>query len=415
MGTARPAGQERLAPLLPPPDGPLIRVGTEPELQAALRRLRSGVTLVLAPGVYHLTRSLYVGGPLANVGIRGATGDADDVVLVGAGMAEPDYGDVPYGIWTGNGVDGITIANLTLRDFYFHPIIFNGGTDRPHVYNVRLVDAGQQFLKSNPDATGTGASLGIVEYSTFEYTTWARDDYPKGIDVHGGAGWVIRNNLFRGLLAPPGQLLGPSVLVWRGSRDTLTEGNTFIDCARGIMYGGEDAVGTSHTGGIIRNNVFYRSPTTAGDAGIHVADSPGTQVLHNTVFVSGTYPTPIEYRYAGSAGILLANNLLDGRIGRRNGATGAEVNNVTADAAMFVNAHAGDLHLAATATSAIDRGQFVGVSDDWEAEIRPAGRGYDIGADERAPAIAGEVRNSPFEPWPVVGESSASQPGQPGR
>ena len=377
------AQSARPAPPLPPPDGPVVRVGSEPELQAAVRSLRSGVTIVVAPGVYRLTRSLYLGGPLHNVAIRGATTDADDVVLLGRGMAQPAYGQVPHGIWTGDGVDGITVANLTLKDFYFHPIIFNGGTDRPHVYNVRLIDAGQQFIKSNPDAVGVGASRGVVEYSVFEYTTTARDDYPKGIDVHGGAGWVIRHNLFRNLMAPPGQLMGPAVLVWRGSRDTLTEGNTFINCARGIIYGAEEAAGTSHARGIIRNNLFYRGRSSAGDVGIHVADSPGTHVLHNTVFVSGTYPTPIEYRFVGATGLLLANNLLDGRVGRRDDASGAEVNNVTADASMFVNVSAGDLRLAATAAAAIDRGRFVGVRDDWEGDVRPVGGGYDVGADER--------------------------------
>ena len=47
-----------------------------------------------------------------------------------------------------------------------------------------------------------------------------------------------------------------------------------------------------HQGGIIRNNFFYRAPTVPGDVGIDVADSPGTQVLNNTVIVSGTYNRP---------------------------------------------------------------------------------------------------------------------------
>ena len=179
--------------------------------------IASQVTIVLAPGTYRLTRSLSFTGPLRDVGIRGATGNSDDVVLVGPGMTESAYGSTPYGIWTGNGVDGVTIANLTIRDFYFHPIIFNGGTDRPYVYNVHLIDAGQQFLKSNPTAAGIGARDGVVEYSIFEFTTTARDDYPKAIDVHGGTNWTIRHNLFRNLQAPQGQLIGPAVLVWRGS------------------------------------------------------------------------------------------------------------------------------------------------------------------------------------------------------
>ena len=52
----------------------------------------------------------------------------------------------------------ITIADLTIRDVRQHALIFNAGTQRPHVYNVRLVDAGQQFIKANPDDAGGGVN-----------------------------------------------------------------------------------------------------------------------------------------------------------------------------------------------------------------------------------------------------------------
>lgn len=354
--------------------------------------IASNVTIVLAPGTYQLTRSLYFNGALRNIGIRGATGNSDDVRLVGPGMTRADYGAVPYGIWTGGGVDGITIANLTVRDFYFHPIILNGGTQRPHIYNVRLIDAGQQFVKSNPDASGIGASDGIVEYSIFEFTTTARDDYPKAIDVHGGANWRIQHNLFRNLQAPAGQLIGPAVLVWRGSSGTLTEGNTFINCGRGIIYGAEDAPGAAHSGGIIRNNFFYRSSAQPGDVGIQIADSPGTQVLNNTVILSGTYPAAIEYRYAGTTGAVIANNLADGTIWAREGASATlTANFINAVPAMFVNASAGDLHLLPTAVMAIDQGMPAANADsDWDGEARPNGGAFDIGADEQVVAASNQ-------------------------
>jgi hypothetical protein len=361
-----------------------VNVSTEPQLQAAMRAMASQVTIVLAPGTYRLTRSLYFTGPLRDVGIRGATGNSDDVVLVGPGMTESDYGSTPYGIWTGNGVDGVTIANLTIRDFYFHPIIFNGGTDRPYVYNVHLIDAGQQFLKSNPTAEGIGARDGVVEYSIFEFTTTARDDYPKAIDVHGGTNWTIRQNLFRNLQAPQGQLIGPAVLVWRGSSGTITEGNTFLNCGRGIVYGAEDAPGLAHRGGVIRNNFFYRSASQPGDVGIQVADSADTQIFHNTIILSGTYAAAIEYRYPGTAGTVIANNLVDGTILAREEASARVLGNVVnATPAMFVSPESGDLHLRATASPAIDRGVAApGVDTDWDGDMRPAGSAPDVGADE---------------------------------
>ena len=228
---ARPA---RPAPPLAPPGGAIVNVATDAQLQAAVQALTSNTTIVLAPGTYVLSSTLWINGTFANVGIRGATNNADDVVLVGPGMTEAAYGNVPYGIWTGGNVQGVTIANLTIRGLYYHPIILNGGTQTPHIYNVHLIDAGEQFIKSNPNGAAGGVNNGIVEYSVIEFTTTARDYYTNGVDVHAGANWIVRNNLFRNIVAPPGQLAGPAVLMWNHSSGTLTEGNTFLNCARGI-------------------------------------------------------------------------------------------------------------------------------------------------------------------------------------
>lgn len=63
---------------------------------------------------------------------------------------------IPHGIWVGGSVAGVTIANLTIRDIYYHPIVFNAGTQSPLVHNVTLINAGQQFVKSNPSPSGGG-------------------------------------------------------------------------------------------------------------------------------------------------------------------------------------------------------------------------------------------------------------------
>ena len=90
------------APPLPAPSGNIVRVSTEPELQAAVRNLASDTTILIAPGTYHLTNTLYVGfRSLTNIALRGATNRRDDVVLVGPGMTNGNFGSAPYGIWTG--------------------------------------------------------------------------------------------------------------------------------------------------------------------------------------------------------------------------------------------------------------------------------------------------------------------------
>jgi len=327
---ASPSFAATSPPPLPPPGGRVVHVSSEPMLQAAVRQLTSNTTIVLAPGVYRLTSTLWIHRTITDIAIRGARGNRDDVVIVGQGMRAAAPGAVPHGIWTGGNVRRVTIANLTIRDVAQHALVFNAGTQSPHVYNVRLVDAGQQFIKSNPDEAGAGVNDGTVEYSVIEYTATAKDAYTNGVDVHTGGNWIIRNNEFRNIVSPAGQpLAGPAVLMWHGSRGTLTEGNTFLNCARGIAYGLEEKPGFDHVGGIIRNNLFLRSSEQPGDVAIMVADSPGTEVLNNTIFVSGTYATPIEYRFPGAHGVVLAHNRLDGAILSRDGASGVERDNLT--------------------------------------------------------------------------------------
>src|SRR5438270_128629 len=252
-------------PSLPPPTGAVVTVSTEPQLQSAIRQLASNTTILIAPGTYQLTCTLYI----------------------------------------------------------------------------------------------------------------------NGVDVHTGANWIVRDNVFRNLVAPPGGLAGPALLMWNHSSNTIAERNLFINCSRGISYGLEVA-GFDHSGGIIRNNMIFRGVGQPGDVGIMVADSPNTQVLNNTVFLSGTYGTPIEYRFAGTQNVVIGNNLLDGAIWARDGATGVEAGNLAgAQASMFVDAATGDLHLVASATSAIDRGlNSPAVTSDFDGQVRPQGSAYDIGADE---------------------------------
>ena len=341
---------------------------------------------MVQPGTYNLTSTLWLNRNVDNVAIRGSTDSCDDVVLIGLGMSNASYGNVPHGIWIGN-ARNVLVANLTIRDVYYHPIQLdpNAGAQAPRIYNVRLVDAGEQFVKSSARTSGTsGVNNGIVEYSIMEYTTTARSNYTNGVDVHQGASWIVRHNLFRNIRAPAGQLAGPAVLMWNGSRDSIIENNLFLNVQYGIALGLNGSKADDHVGGIVRNNFFHRNGSQSGDVGITINNSANTKVLHNTVIVSGTYSNGIEYRFPATKGVEIRYNLMDAGVQQRDGATGTVSNNVThAQPSWFVNAAAGDLHLVAIATAAIDKAAaHPSVPTDYDAETRPQGTVPDIGADE---------------------------------
>jgi hypothetical protein len=279
-----------------------------------------------------------------------------------------------------------------VREFYTHPIIMNAGPSAPRLYNIHLINGGEQLLKTNPAGDGSGINDGVIEHSVFEYEPQSRNWYANAIQVLAGANWIIRNNLIRNIKAPAGEMAGPAVLAWFSASGTTIEGNTFINCQREISVGLIERTPNDHTGGVIRNNFIYRDASVqSGDVAIAVFDSPGTRVLHNTVYLADGYPNAIEYRFPNTSGVVIANNLLNRAITGRDSATASITNNVVnAAQALFVNAPAGDLHLVPTATLAIDKAGAPSsdVTTDWDGQVRPVGAAADIGADEHSTATS---------------------------
>jgi hypothetical protein len=106
------------------------------------------------------------------------------------------------------------------------------------------------------------------------------------------------------------------------------------------------------------------------------------------------YRNSIEYRFSGTTGASIINNLTNANISRRNGGSATLANNVSdAQASWFVNAASGDLHLASSISSVVDQGQTLSeVTVDYDTDVRTAGS-YDIGADETGSAPATDNDN----------------------
>ena len=110
-------------------------------------------------------------------------------------------------------------------------------------------------------------------------------------------------------------------------------------------------------------------------------------VSHNTVYFSHpeAYPNGIEIRFDATSNVSVENNLTNVAIAERDGASSTQAGNVTdADARLFIDADAGDLHLAdCDAAPTTRRSPVVGHDMDGEPRTDPT----QVGADDcgRAP------------------------------
>ena len=307
-----------------------VRVQNADELRRAVHFAGPGSVILLAPGEYMLTATLSV--RRDNITLRGNGETCGHVRLKGAGMDNSNYGGAPHGIWTD--ASGLTVQNLTIRDFYQHGIVLNPGAESPTFQNIRIVDTGKQLIKANPSGFGDGVDGGLVEHSVFAYTEGppmidrgGGTGYTNGVDVHAGASWVIRNNHFENFHAPDhaDHLWAPVVLMWNGARDTVVENNHFVNVDRAIAFGLLDRP-LDHSGGVIRNNridypegLYSDERRWGSDGAIIVWSSPGTIVEGNEVFTRGNLNRSIEFRF-DTSGAKAINNTVDAPIGTRDGA-----------------------------------------------------------------------------------------------
>ena len=353
------------APELAVADTNVLTVNTTAGLYSAVNNAKKNTTIIIEPGVYRLSSIISV--TTDNLTIRGLETRCDKVILLGKGMETKNHDGVTTGFWIN--AKSTTIANLTVGEVYHHPIQISGSASTPRIYNVRMINAGQQFVKANPNSSGEGVNNGIVEFSVMEYTNGppktSHDDggtgYTNGVDVHSGRGWIIRRNKFLNFHTPDGSdhEFNAAILMWRGASDTLTENNLFFNVDRAIAYGLEKN-DNDHTGGIIRNNLIVITPglysnarRRRADAAILVWSSPRTKVLHNTIVTNGNIPFSIESRW-NSTDALLSNNLADAPIVHSAGKINREFCKFTARCRKYLSAYAKQNEIAANASWFID-------------------------------------------------------------
>lgn len=400
-----PRASSNDCPPLPPPTGATVLVAGVAALEDAVNNATPGLTILIADDVYALN-GVYLRIDVPNVTLRSASGNREAVVLDGDYVTTEIVQVV---------ASGVTIADLTLREAYDHPIhvMSTDGADTVDtlIYNVHIVDPGEQAIKINPYTQAGAAHFpddGVVACSHIELTDAGRaqirnDCYTGGVDAHQAWGWVIRDNLIEGFWCPSG-LSEHAVHVWVTSRDTLVERNVLRDNARGVGFGmltegdgrtypdnpcpGAAGAYVDHYGGVVRNNAIFASD--AGlfaseygfDCGICLWQACGARVLHNTVASTQAPFSSIEWRFDRTDADII-NNLATYILRDRGGTARLSGNLENQPLTLFVDGANGDLHLLPSATVAIDQVTAPpDVTRDYDGDPRPLGAAADVGMDE---------------------------------
>jgi parallel beta-helix repeat protein len=354
----------------------IIKVNNTEQLFKAVNEANKYGNLIISiqDGKYVLNKMIWLTG--SNVTFKSQSGKRSKVILMGKGGMT---GKVSH-------IFNVVGKNFTARDITIgwvanHAIQIHGesNADNCKIINVRFVDTREQMLKVSTNKNlKAGGDNGLVIYCLFEYSAKVGPQYYiGGIDCHNGSNWIVRNNIFKNIKSPESRLAEHAIHFWSNSSNTLVEKNIIINCDRGIGFG----LGKSgHIGGIIKNNMIY----TTRDVGIGLENSKNTKVYNNTIYTE-RYNSSIEYRFRGSKGIKIYNNLTNKNITKRDSASAEVKNNYTkAKKSWFIDIKKGNLHLKNKYKEVVDKGINIKseVKDDIDRQKRPMGLNFDIGADE---------------------------------
>ncbi len=333
---------------LPASAGRMVNVNSVDGLMQAVDTAQTGDVILLANGTYNLNgKYLWIDVP--NLTLRSASGDREAVILDG------NYQTTEIITITQSNV---VIADLTIKEANTHPIhiVTDGGdTLNTKLYNLHIIDPGEQAIKINPGTSGGYPDNGEIACSLIELTDTGRthirnDCYTGGVDGHQARDWVVRDNIISGFWCESG-LSEHAVHFWRGSRDTVVERNILLDNARGIGFGlatsgdsrtyednpcPETSGYVDHFGGTARNNfiavndgILFNSQY-GFDCGISLWNNCQSDVLHNTVYTANPVKTfsAIEWRFPNTS-IELYNNLVNDQLMERDGASAVSQGNLS--------------------------------------------------------------------------------------
>ncbi len=279
LAPAAPAGQTR-------------NISSVAQLNYWVTHAGTGDELVLAARDYYLTHPLEI--KTTGLTIRGATGNRDNVQLIGSGM---NVSGVNEGICFS--ADNVTVRDLTIRDFYHNALHIRGESDADgiRISNVKTWNIGQRHVKGSGGGGEFAVSDDVIIENLYMLQTEPREDgnyhgdYIGGIDAMGVRNWVIRDCVAEGIR---GHFDGgnAAIFLWHGVDGVVIERNRIFGCVKGIALGnpsapdGDDFTRPWHAQNVlVRNNFVLRGPwTTGNNIGLELCNVKDVQVYNNTLY-----------------------------------------------------------------------------------------------------------------------------------
>jgi hypothetical protein len=309
-------------------------VSTVNELSDALHKankIGGNTDIVLSDGQYQINQRLRIIG--SHIQLRSASGDPSTVILSGQGMKKSSSVEVLIDVSGSH----TSLSGFTLERSANHLIQIRAENDADSfsLSNCVLRDSYEQLLKvsASHQKDSPYADDGHIENCLFEYSAGIGPQYYiGGIDAHRSRNWQVIGNTFKNIASPSIHVAEHAIHFWRKSANITVVNNVIENCDRGIGFGLGDNIANQTVGGLIETNIIKSSNPSHkfADAGIILEASPNVQIINNVVWIEGSYPRAIEYRFPTTKNVIIQNNITNKSISSRHGGQAKLIDNETA-------------------------------------------------------------------------------------
>lgn len=323
----RPASS-RVGVFIEPLSARQVTVTDAESLRKAINGAKAGDIITLAPGVYHFSgRSIPAGdggSPNAPVIVRA---DRPGEVRLEFNMLEGFHVKTPYWVFENLEIKGVC-NNHNSCEHAFHVV---GEADGIIIRNNQIIDF-NAAVKVNSLPTKQGLVFpdhGLIENNTVFNTGPRKTANPvTTLNLNSGNGWVVRANFIADFYKNRGDKTSYGAFMKGNSQNGLFERNLIVCSWRipredrtpiALSLGGggtgnrfcrNQDCSTEHRGGVIRNNIITRC---GEDVGIYLNRAAESRIINNIIQGS----LGIDVRFATSSAVIV-NNILDGRIHKRD-------------------------------------------------------------------------------------------------